>query len=151
MEDERLSALGYRLGVLHRTYLSCVKDSMAKRGFPISLIPFLTELYFCDGITQDALSGLVKMDKGTTARAIARLERKGLVKRTENKNNRRQKFVYLTSEAKKKRETYYFPLYEMSRIMSKSFSMREYKHLLKSFALMQETLERELEHQRGKG
>jgi len=100
----------------------CVKKAMAGREFPPTLIPFMTELYYEDGITQDMLSARVNMDKGTTARAILRLERKKLVKRSENNLNRRQKLVYLTPKATKEVKKFFFPLYKMSRVMSEGLS-----------------------------
>jgi DNA-binding MarR family transcriptional regulator len=89
------------------------------------------------------------MDKGSTARAIVRLEHKGLVRRDENKDNRRQKLVYLTPSAMKRRETFFSPLYEMSRIMSKGVPVQKHKQqLLKSFDVMTENLQRELDRQK---
>ncbi len=148
MKDKRLGAFGYRVGVLHRLYLLCVRNEMAEIGFPISLVPFLTELYHCDGTTQDMLSARVNMDKASTARAVERLERKGLVRRNENKGDRREKLVYLTPKAIKRRDDFFSPLYNMSRIMSKTFSTKKRKELLDAFNEMTENLQVELGRQR---
>ena len=147
----RSGSFGYRIGILHRLYFMCVKKAMAGREFPPSLIPFMTELYFEDGITQDLLSARVNMDKGTTARAISRLERKRLVKRGENKLNRRQKFVYITPKAIEESKTFFLPLYKMSRVMSEGLSRQERKELLKVFDLMTENLQRELSNRKRRG
>jgi len=147
----RLGSFGYRIGILHRLYFMCVKKAMAGREFPPSLIPFMTELYYEDGIPQDILSTRVNMDKGTTARAIARLERKKLVKRGENKLNRRQKFVYLTPKAIKESKTFFLPLYRMSRVMSEGLSRQEGKELLKVFDLMTKNLQWELANRKRSG
>jgi len=121
---------------------------MVRKEFPPNLIPFMTELYYGDGITQDMLTAHVNMDKGTTARAIAWLERKGLVKRSENNHNRRQKLVYLTPKAIKESKTFFSPLYEMSRVMSEGLSRQERKKLVKVFDLMTENLQVELANQK---
>jgi DNA-binding MarR family transcriptional regulator len=147
----RSGSFGYRIGILHRLYFMCVKKAMAGREFSPSLIPFMTELYYDDGITQDMLSARVNMDKGTTARAIARLERKRLVKRGENKLNKRQKFVYLTPKAIKESKTFFLPLYKVSRAMSEGLPKQEHKELLKVFDLMTENLQRELANQKRRG
>lgn len=151
VKGKRLSAFGYRIGNLHRLYLMGVRNAMADIEFPPSLVPFITELYQGDGISQDVLSSRVNMDKGTTARAIARLECKGLVKRSENNLNRRQKLVYLTPKAIKMSNTFFLPLYQMSRVMSKGFSTQERKQLLEAFDLMTENLQRGLAHQNMRG
>lgn len=148
VKDIRLASLGYRVGTLHRLYLLCVKNIMTNMDISVSLIPFLGELYHSDGIGQGMLSERVNMDKGSTARAIARLERKGLVKRDENKSNKREKLVYLTPKAIGMREKFFSPLYKMSRIMSKGFSTQKRKQLLESFNFMTENLKRELSQRR---
>jgi DNA-binding MarR family transcriptional regulator len=150
-EDTRLAALGFRVGTLHRLYLLCMRDSMINMDISVSLIPFLGELYHYDGISQDMLSERVNMDKGSTARAIARLERKGLVRRDENKSNRREKLVRLTAKAIGMREKFFSPLYKMSRIMSKGFSIQKRNQLLESFDSMTENLQYELTRQRRRG
>ena len=144
----RLGFFGYRVGILHRLYFMCVKKAMDGKEFPPHLIPFMTELYYGDGITQDMLTARVNMDKGTAARAIARLERKGLVKRAENKLNKRQKLVYLTPKAKKESKTFFLPLYKMSRVMSEGLSRQKRKELLKVLGFMTENLQRELANQK---
>jgi len=147
----RLGSFGYRVGILHRLYFTCVKKAMNGRGFPPNLIPFMTELYYGDGITQDMLTARVSMDKGTTARAIAWLERKRFVRRSENNHNRRQKLVYLTPKAIKESKTFFSPLYEMSRVMSKGFTVEQRKQLLKAFDTMTDNLQRELARQKKRG
>jgi DNA-binding MarR family transcriptional regulator len=144
----RLAALGYSVGELHRLYFLCMRNIMTNADISVSMIPFLGELYHSDGISQDMLSERVNMDKGSTARAIARLEHKGLVRRDENKSNKREKLVYLTTKAIEMREKFFSPLYKMSRIMSKGFSAQKRKQLLESFDFMTENLKCELTSQK---
>ncbi len=40
---------------------------LSEVGIPFILVPYLTELYHRDGITQDMLAQRVCMDKGSTA------------------------------------------------------------------------------------
>jgi DNA-binding MarR family transcriptional regulator len=49
-----------------------------------------------DGASQDTISRHLVLDKGTIAKALARLEQKGLVRRTANPRNRRENIVSLT-------------------------------------------------------
>ena len=142
--DERLAAFGYRLGMLFRLYNLGVKRAMAQMGLSVSLVPVLGELFYKDGITQDTLSERVNLDKGSTARAVEKLERKGLVRRVENGANRRQKFVYLTEKAREKKEIFFSPLYEWSFVMSKDFTLSESKKMLEFFDIMSENLRTEL-------
>jgi DNA-binding MarR family transcriptional regulator len=142
--DDRWRAFGYRIGILHRLYFLCIKRVTADTRFPASLIPFLTELHHQDGITQDMLSARVSVDKGTTARAVALLERKRLVRRGENRLNRRQKLVYLTPKALKESKSFFTPLHKASEIMTEGVSTERRDEILNAFDRMTANLKREL-------
>jgi DNA-binding MarR family transcriptional regulator len=63
-------------------------------------IPFV-ELFTNEGKSQDELSALIKIDKATTARSLAKLEDKGyIIRKTDSADNRVRR-VYLTGKAKK--------------------------------------------------
>ena len=145
--DERIAAFGYRIGMLHRLYRLCTDPLVSKVGIPFILVPYLGELYHRDGITQDTLAQRVCMDKGSTARAVAQLERLGLIRREENFANRRQKFVYLTDKAARLHDEFFRPLYGISSIMSEDLTPEEQKQLLSFFDIMTKRLQAELAQQ----
>ncbi len=60
---------------------------------------FLMVLFNNEGVSQDDLSCLLKMDKGTTARAISKLEENGYIERKTFSVNKRVKKIYLTEKA----------------------------------------------------
>ena len=59
---------------------------------------FLMELYTQDGKNQEDLSKILKIDKGTTARAIKRLEEEGYVRREKDDHDKRSNKVFLTQK-----------------------------------------------------
>lgn len=61
---------------------------------------FLIVLYYKDGMSQDALCNALNIDKGTTARAISKLERAGYVQRKTDPRDMRTNRVYLTEAAR---------------------------------------------------
>lgn len=61
---------------------------------------FLFQLFKEDGVNQETLAEIIYMDKGTTARAIQKLEEQGLVTRVEGKDDKRSKIVYLTEKGR---------------------------------------------------
>lgn len=73
--------------------------SMAKRnlGFPEQLI--IMHLHAAGESNQDALAQLLEIDKGAVAKTLGKLEGKGLVERTVNPSNRREKRIRLTKAA----------------------------------------------------
>ena len=59
---------------------------------------FLMELYTQDGKNQEDLSKILKIDKGTTARAIKKLEEEGYVRREKDDHDKRSNKVFLTQK-----------------------------------------------------
>ena len=50
---------------------------------------------------QDSVAKHYKLDKGTIAKTIAKLEKKGFINRRQNKRNRRENLITLTEEGHK--------------------------------------------------
>lgn len=61
---------------------------------------FLNALYKEDGLTQEELSDYLKIDKGTTAKALKKLEGQGYITRTVSKKDKRCNEVLLTDKAR---------------------------------------------------
>jgi len=98
-QERRARSFGYRLSTLLRMFRSSIQEEVEALGVKTCLIPFLSELFYEDGVPQEELAERLFLDKGSTARGIARLEADGLVYRIRNRDNRRQKLVYLTDKA----------------------------------------------------
>lgn len=60
---------------------------------------FLIHLYKNDGISQEKLSELVNIDKGTTAKAIKKLEELNFIIRSKDTNDKRVNRIFLTEKA----------------------------------------------------
>ena len=60
---------------------------------------FLNALYKEDGLTQEELSDYLKIDKGTTAKALKKLEEQGYITRTVSEKDKRCNEVHLTDKA----------------------------------------------------
>lgn len=83
----------YRLGQIH------LNRALIPHPIGAGQVPFLADLYAADGLAQDALAARLSMDKGTTARALAKLEAAGFVIRRPHPGDRRVKTVHLTDRA----------------------------------------------------
>lgn len=86
---------------------------------------FLVALYRQDGIHQEALSKNLNIDKGTTARAIKKLEKEGYVIRKEDPEDRRAYKVSLTKKALEIKPEIYKALKNWTEILSKDFTKDE--------------------------
>lgn len=76
-----------------------VGGKMGQMGFGPGQFFLLSELYAEEGLSQDELSRRVGVDKSNTSRALAKLERYGLVTRKSDPENHRVKRVYLKPKA----------------------------------------------------
>lgn len=87
------------IGIFRRCEMNYIRNAMEKYG----LIPLEGKLLIllrdcC--CTQEELGTRLSMDKGRIAKAVSLLEKKNLICRTVNTENRRQKLVSLTEEGR---------------------------------------------------
>ncbi len=68
-------------------------------GFNEQLI--LQYLYKCENVNQDTIAKHFMLDKGSIAKTLNKLEKKNLINRLDNPNNKREKLIIITKDAKK--------------------------------------------------
>jgi DNA-binding MarR family transcriptional regulator len=88
---------------------------------------FLMALYQKDGINQEHLAEVVRIDKGTCARAIKRLEEEGYIRRIIDSNDKRAYQIFLTDKAQQMRPVIRRILREWTRTLLTGFSEEEKK------------------------
>lgn len=88
------ASFGYMVSQMVRLHKSVLSEKMDKFGITYGQIGFIMQAVRHPGRTQDEISTVLSVDKGATARAVARLEKDGFIYREENPENRRQKLVY---------------------------------------------------------
>ena len=92
-------------------------------------MPFV-ELFTNEGKSQDELSALIKIDKATTARSLAKLEDKGyIIRKTDSADNRIRR-VYLTGKAKKFAPTFFAIFNAWTDTLLQNFSQEEKEQML---------------------
>lgn len=95
-------SFGYILGRAARTMGAHINRRFEKVGFEITCEQWsiLVSLWQHDGQTQQELAGQTCKDKTSMTRLIDTMERHGLVKRTANDKDRRQKRIVLTAKGR---------------------------------------------------
>lgn len=88
--------------LLSRKMQPHLQKTLTGHNITVAEQPFFGTLQHYDGVTQEDLTEMLKFDKAATARAVQSLEKKGLVTRTRDKNDKRKNRLYLTEEAKKR-------------------------------------------------
>lgn len=100
MEAERHSlqhSLSYLLCTLYRDLMASTERRTRKAGITAAQWRFLRTLYVEDDLTQRELSRRVGVSEPTTLRAVARLEKMGLVERRGAPGDRRKVQILLTA------------------------------------------------------
>lgn len=91
--------LGKYISLLNRHGMCFMNSYMGDWGLSSGEHVYLFYLYNNDGSSQDEISKNLEIDKGTTARAIKKLEDKGFVYRRDDEKDKRLKRVFLKQRA----------------------------------------------------
>lgn len=92
-------SVGRFISILYRRAQVYIANEMKAYGIGSGQFIFLSCLYEKEGISQEELSHLLMIDKGTTARAIQKLEQLGYVTREVNPDDRRGYQLFVTDKA----------------------------------------------------
>ena len=90
---------GRYISLIYRQANVFFSKEFNKYGFGCGQYMFLIHLYKNDGISQEKLSELVNIDKGTTAKAIKKLEKLNFIIRSKDTNDKRVNRIFLTEKA----------------------------------------------------
>ncbi len=95
-------SIGYLVGRLSRAIIKRLSKKFQDAGIDVSYEQWsiLVHLYRQDGQTQQALARIAVKDKAAITRLLNGLEKKNIVLRIPDRNDKRSNFVYLTNKAK---------------------------------------------------
>ena len=117
--------LGKYISLIHRQANVFFTKEFSKFGFGSGQYMFMIHLYKNDGISQEALSELVNIDKGTTAKAIKKLEELDFITRSKDSNDKRVNRIYLTSKALDIKSDFFSVLTKGENILTNELSSEE--------------------------
>ena len=126
---ESCEAIGKHIGEIHRSSCIYFGKKFKRFGIGAGQYLFLLNLYKHDGITQEELAQKVKLDKGTTARAIKKLEDQGYVKRVKKENDRRAYKLEVTEKAEQIKKDVYVIMNEWENEVRKCLANEESQEL----------------------
>ena len=99
MTNNSCQSVGKYISIIHRTGSSFLSKEFSKFNIGSGQYKYLIHLYKNDGLSQEELTEILNIDKGTTAKSIKKLETEGFVMRVKDKNDKRINRVYLTPKA----------------------------------------------------
>jgi len=86
------------LALLRRHMLQVLDGELSPHGLSHGSYKYLYGLYLADHQSQQSLADLASDDKAAATRALSRLEKQGLITRTNDPNDRRASLVSLTPQ-----------------------------------------------------
>ena len=99
MTNNSCQSVGKYISIIHRTGSYFLSKEFSKFNIGSGQYMYLIHLYKNDGLSQEELTEILNIDKGTTAKSIKKLETEGFVMRVKDKNDKRINRVYLTPKA----------------------------------------------------
>ena len=103
-------SVGKKVNVLFRLCMNHIRNEMKKMGFGAGDYPFLALLFFKEGQSQDELSKRMRVDKSYTARALAKLEKIGMIERRPDPEEHRIKRVFLSQKSRDMETDFFYML-----------------------------------------
>lgn len=135
MEEER-NSIGRWISLLYRYGQMYVGDRLKHSGIGKGQYIFLNALYKKDGINQEELSDYLKIDKGTTAKALKKLEAEGFVRRSVSRDDKRSYHVHLTEKAMSVKDEVRSALIGWRNVLTDGFAEEEKERALDLLARM---------------
>ncbi|TAL67480.1 MAG: MarR family transcriptional regulator [Bacteroidetes bacterium] len=105
-EYNLFSELGFLIGHTGRALKNSMTKAFADNEFEVTSEQWgiLMLLWSKEGITQQEISSAISKEKTTVVRLIDNMEKRKIIRRQQDKGDRRNNLIYLTGEGKKLRE-----------------------------------------------
>lgn len=119
--------IGRYISQIHRRGGSFISKELSGLGVGAGQFMFLLELYRGDGRSQEDLAETLNIDKGTTARAIKKLEEEGFLTREKDEIDKRAYKLHLTDKGKSVKGSIYKVLSKWEVYMTTNLTEEESK------------------------
>lgn len=123
--EEKKSSIGRFISLLYRYGQMFAGERLKQHGIGKGQYIFLNALYRQEGINQEALSDYLRIDKGTTAKAIKKLEADGYVQRFVSSGDKRSYEIQLTDKGRRLKPVIRTVLLEWRGILTEGFTESE--------------------------
>ena len=133
-------SVGYQVRATHRALQRFLQFKIEPHGVTPGMWYFLRALWHEDGLTQRELSNRVGTMEPTTLSAILVMEKKGLVRRRRNPDDRRKWHIHLTPKGRSAKARLLPLAREVVDTAVQNLSRGEITQLLKSLGEVQKSL-----------
>lgn len=134
-------SVGYMLRDTFRAFSRQLALRLAREKVTMGMWYFLRALWEEEGLTQRELSRRIGMMEPTTVSALAAMERRGLVKRERDPNDRRRRIVRLTRKGRNLKAKLLPEAYQANVVALEGVSEAEIRQLKKTLRKMKANLD----------
>ncbi len=136
-------SVGFVVREVWRLFARCLQPRIAREGVSIGMWFVLRMLWDEDGMTQRELGERVGINGPTMVAALNSMERAGLVKRVQNRKDRRKINVFLTARGRQLKNKLWPMAAEVLGIGLAGLSANQVQSLTKMLAQIRGNLERD--------
>lgn len=126
--------IGYYFRDTHRAFRRIMKAQIKPFGVTVAMWTLLWELWQQDGLTQNEIARRVKLEKPSVGAILQQMEKRGLVERRVNPDDKRSRPVYLTPRAQELREGMFAMLVGVNEAVLSELSPDEIAQLMNLLA-----------------
>lgn len=136
-------SIGKLITYLARCIQQELKDVLKPFDIRVGEEPYYIALTKKDGLTQEELTKIVKVDRAATARMVKSLEQKGYISREIDAEDRRNKKIYLTEKGRLKYEPLSKALQNFNTALTKEWTDDQYKLVYESLEMLIDKFEKD--------
>ena len=123
--DKKCEYVGKSIGKIHRMSMIYFSKQFSRFNIGAGQCFFLLRIYEKPGITQEELSSIMSFDKGTTARALKKLEDNGYIERVRKNSDKRDYSIITTKKAENIRSQVYSIMNSWEKKLNSCFTPEE--------------------------
>jgi DNA-binding MarR family transcriptional regulator len=142
-------SLGKYISILYRSGAMYFNHNFQDCNIGSGQYPFIIFLSRNEGVTQEEMSSSLYIDKGTTAKAVKKMEQAGYVRREVDEKDKRAYRVYLTEEGRNITMEIFKVLHSWNDILTSDFTEEEKKLALNLLQRMVGNKNKELKKENG--
>ena len=140
--------MGYTLHYTNRMAMAILQERIKQYKVAVGQFPILAHLWEKQGLTQKNLCDLIRVEQPTLANTLKRMERDGLIKRTPDKDDKRQWRIYLTDRALALKDLLQAESRNVNKIIVGRLNETEQKEFMRLIGIIAANLENELSKER---
>jgi MarR family transcriptional regulator, organic hydroperoxide resistance regulator len=133
-------SIGYQIRTTHRALQRLLQFKISPHGITLGMWYFLRALWHEDGLTQRELSNRAGTMEPTTLSAILIMEKKGLVRRARDRDDRRKWHIHLTPKGRALKRKLLPLAREVVDTAVQNLARNEVAQLLKALAEVQSSV-----------